>query len=791
MTEVNLIEQKLKSAIAHHEAGRIVDAHRLYKQVLAADPSEADALHLLGLLYGQNGNPEDAIDLVRRAIAARPGVEQFHLTLARLCRAQSRFDEAITNFYRAIELNPFKPVAVQQEFGELLAAVGRSAEAIPFLEKAAGQKPTAHEIGLLGELLLSVGRIGDAVARLESAAGLQPESAELQGALGAALEKKGDLDAAESRYRRSIALKPDLAEARNNLGHLLIIRRRLPEAVTELRRAIELRPVFPQAHHNLALAYTGLGQVDDALAHYRKALEQEPRYPEAWESLGRVLMDLRQYPAAVTAFGNLVALKPTSSGYLLLSNAHGGLEDLDASITAAAKAVELAPQSADAHEALGTELHYAALTEPALLEFHRAMELNPRQQSAHSKLLYAMLMHDRFTPEQILPEHAEWGRQHTGSIVPLRRPRNQRSPDRRLRIGYISPNFRNQAVAVFVLPIFRHHDKSAVEIFAYSDVAVPDANTATFQSLADRWLDTAAMTDEQLAKKIREDRIDILVELTGHIGKGRLGALAYKPAPIQISYIGYQGTTGVAAVDYVLTDDWTDPIGAEKNYVEKPFRLPGSFFCYQPPGDAPLVSPPPLGQTGHVTFGCLNAVNKATPRAVALWAAVLSKVPGSKMMVLSTRCKATNEQLLAGFAAGGITGDRIQLLPRTSPQDYYRRYNQIDLALDPLPFNGHTTTCDAAWMGVPTITLSGQIYAHRYGGSVLRNLNLPDLVTESEDSYVQAAVALANDRSRLQQLRATLRHTMQMSLITDGPAFTSNLEQAYRQMWKTWIARST
>jgi predicted O-linked N-acetylglucosamine transferase (SPINDLY family) len=339
-----------------------------------------------------------------------------------------------------------------------------------------------------------------------------------------------------------------------------------------------------------------------------------------------------------------------------------------------------------------------------------------------------------------------------------------------------------------VLPIFRNHDKTAVEVFAYSDVPVPDATTAQFRSLADHWLDVTALSDEQLAKQIREDRIDILVELTGHIGGGRLRALAYKPAPVQVSYIGYQGTTGLAAVDYVITDDWADPPGAERNYVEKPFRLPNAFFVYDPPLDAPLVSPVPSKRMGYINFGCLNAVNKVTPKTVALWAKIMAAVPGSKLLLMTTVCWNTNDRIMTGLEAGGVTGDRVQLVYRANPIDYFRRYSHIDIALDPVPMNGHTTTCDAAWMGVPTVTLSGQIYAHRYGGSVVRNLGLPDLISESEDGYVNTAVALANDPERLSSLRATLRQTMQTSAITDGPGFTKDLEGAYRQMWAAWVS---
>jgi protein O-GlcNAc transferase len=782
------IPQTLQLAVEHHQAGRWIEAHKLYKQILAIDPDEPDALRLLGQLTFASGSAAAAADLVRRAISLRPGVVDFHIDLARICFAQNQFPEAIAAFRRALELDPFSSPDTHFELARALAAIGENREAIEHVEIAIKAKPTADAVALLGGLLLASNRIQQAVDRLQSAVAVAPDRADLLSTYALALQHRGDFDLAEAHYYKALKIKADFPEVRSNLGYLFILRRKLPQAIVELKEAVRLKPVYPQAHHNLALAYTGLSQIDEALASYKIALEQEPRMPDTWEALGRVLLDIRKYNSAVTAFSRALALRPTAQVCVLLGVAYAGLEDLDNAIAATGKAVAIDPRSADAHSALGGELKWAGQVEEAIAEFKKTLELNPRHHAAHSNILYTMLSQDTVTPEQILAAHVEWARQQTGFITPLRRPRNQKLPDRRLRVGYISPNFRRQAVCAFVLPIIENHDRSQIEIFCYSDLEVPDDFTHRIRACANQWRETSQLSGEQLAKQIREDRVDILVELTGHIGKGRLGTLAFRPAPIQISYIGYQGTTGLAAVDYVLTDDWADPAGAEKNYVEKPFRLPGSFFIYEPPRDAPLVGPLPTYSAGHITFGCLNAVNKATRTAINLWSAVMSRIPNSRMMLLTTRCEETNTRLLANFAANGISADRIELVQRAGPAEYYRRYNSIDIALDPVPFNGHTTTCDAAWMGCPTVTLSGQIYAHRFGGSVMRNLDLATLVTETPEAYIAAAAGLANDLDHLAKLRSTLRFTMQKSLITDGPRFTKNLEQAYRQMWKTWCA---
>ncbi len=756
--------------------------------MLEINPDEPDALRLLGQLTFKSGNNPGAMKLIRRAIELRPGAVDFHVDLARICFVTGDFAQAVSSLRRALELDPFSSPDKHFELARALAAIGDNTVAMEHVEIALRSKPTADAMALQGGLLLASDRVQQAVDRLHQAVTLEPDRADIQSTYALALQKRGDFDLAESAYRRALQLNPDFAEVRNNLGYLLVLRRKLPEAVTELQAAIKLRPNYPQAHHHLALAFTGQGQVDAALASYQTALQQEPGMADTWEALGRVLLDIRKYSAAVNAFNRAIALRPTAQLYILLGVAHGGLEELDQSIAATRKAVELEPAAADTHDALGIELKWTGQLGSAITEFKTALNLNPHHRSAHSNLVYTMLMSDTTGPAEILQAHREWGDVQTGGIVPLRRPRNSRVDGRKLRVGYISPNFRRQAVSAFVIPILQHHDRNKFDIYCYSDLDIPDDFTRRIQGYATHWRETSSLSDEQLARQIRADRIDILVELTGHIGKGRLCALVYRPAPVQVSYIGYQGTTGVAAVDYVLTDDWADPPGNEKHYVEKPFRLPGSFFVYEPPGDAPLVGPLPMKNAGHVTFGCLNAVNKATPRAVRLWSAVMSKVPGSKMTLLTTRCEQTNRRLLAGFAAEGIAADRVNLVYRSGPAEYYRRYNSIDIALDPVPFNGHTTTCDAAWMGCPTVTLSGEIYAHRYGGSVLRNLGLAELAVESESAYVSTAVDLANDPDRLLRLRSSLRFVMQKSLITDGPRFTRNLESAYREMFGAWIA---
>ena len=785
------VEATLNQAVDHHRNGRPVDAHRLYKRVLAEHPDEPDALHLLGMLTFENGNHKGAADLIRRAIAGRPGTVDFHLNLSRVCRAAGQLDDAVAALKRAIEINPLTPAATHREYAEVLVAAGRHADAIAPLERAVAVDPSAESLALLAELLTAGDRLPDAYRAALRAVQLRPNWAAAHAVLAAIQDRQGDLGPAETSYRRALELDRNSPDVCNNLSAILLRQNRAADAMELLRRAVQLRPQFPQAHNNLGRALTLLDRLDDAIPSFRAAVAQAPDFPEAWDGLGWALLKRNHWGEASVALRRAVDLKPTLSTCLDLAVACGAVENMDGSLDALRQAIALAPTSAEAFHQLGVNLRWSGQLDAAISASRRAIELDPSHAAAHSGLLYALLTHDRTTPAEAFAEHVAWGRRHADPVERLPALGNDHGlvdallpGPRRLRIGYVSNTFRSSAVMAFIAPVLAAHDHAAVEVICYSDVTVPDDVTAAARRSVDLWRRTATLTDAQLAQRIRDDRIDVLVELTGHLGGGRLLALARRPAPVQVSYLGYQGTTGVSAVDYVLTDDWADPPGAEMLYVEQPWRLPRPFFCWRLPTDAPPVGPLPQLGNGHVTFGCLNAVAKATPAAVALWGRVLSAVPDSRMVLMTTQCRATDERLRHGFAAAGVDPTRVRFVGRAHRAEYMGRYNAIDVALDPVPFVGHTTTCDAAWMGCPTVTRAGHCYAHRYGGSVLRAIGLPDLVAESDDAYVRTAVRLATDGPRLSHVRATLRATLAASPIADAVGFTRDLEAAYRQMWE-------
>jgi predicted O-linked N-acetylglucosamine transferase (SPINDLY family) len=463
---------------------------------------------------------------------------------------------------------------------------------------------------------------------------------------------------------------------------------------------------------------------------------------------------------------------------------------LDEAVAAARRAIELNPQYAVGHWDLGTSLKSLGRLDEALDAYREAIRLKPHSPEQGSNYIYTLNYHPGYDAATIFAAHREWGRVHADALTaaaPLHA--NDRSPDRRLRLGYVSGHFWGHAVNFFTEPILASHDHARFEVVCYSNKTGGDETTARLQTYADGWREIAHLADEQVAQMVRDDKIDILVDLAGHIGGNRLLVFARKPAPVQVTYIGYQNTTGMSAMDYRLTDDWSDPPGTDKFYTEKLVRLPRSFFCYRPSPDAPAVNALPALAAGHLTFGSFNNFAKVTPAVLAAWSRILAAVPGSRIIILANAADSLRQYLASTFQQHGVDAQRWTLVDRCPRAEYLERIRSVDIALDPFPFGGHTTTCDALWQGVPVVSLAGGMYAARFGSSALVTLGLNELVASSVDEYVNIAVRSAGDIERLAILRASLRERMAASPLLDFAGFTRNLEAAYCEMWTTWCKK--
>jgi len=643
----------------------------------------------------------------------------------------------------------------------------------------------------LGIIHYQQGDLARAVACFEQAARINPRNAQAMANLGRTYFDLGQLAQAERWFRREVELRPDNVRAHYNLGSVLQAADRSQEACDCFRRALAVNPDDAESHNNLGIVLNSLHAPAEAESHFRHAIRVQPQFVAAYNNLALALRHQDRFVEAIDQCRTAISLNPDFAEAHL--NMAGLLHDsgrVDAAVAECERAVALRPELALAHNNLGSCLHARGQIEDALPHFCKAVELEPGNGFLRSNLAHALNYGPGVDARTIFEEHLRWGQRHADTLPPVARGVIDRSATKRLRIGYVSAYFREHAISVFSEPLLAAHDHQGFEVACYSDVRKPDAVTQRFQASADHWIDTATLSDLALAERIAADGIDILVDLTGHLEGHRLLAFAHKPAPIQVTYIGYQNTTGMQAMDYRLTDHWSDPPGTtDRFYTEKLVRLPQAFFCYRPSDAAPPVSALPALSTGRVTFGSFNKLAKITSEVLSTWAHILARVPESRLLVLADQSDVALARMRSAFAAHGVTGERVEFAAKRPRREYLQLHEQVDIALDTFPFNGHTTVCEALWMGVPVVVMAGETYVSRFGGSALVNLELAELIATSPAGYIDAAVKLAGDLDRLQTLRAGLRGRMLASPLLDAAGFTRNLEAAYRQMWTRWCSQ--
>jgi protein O-GlcNAc transferase len=622
------------------------------------------------------------------------------------------------------------------------------------LEEDPQQVDALHLLGLLAH---QRGRHDVAVQHISAALRLRPDFAEAHNNLGLALKAQGRLDEAVAAYRQALHLNPGFAEAHNNMGAALVQRGKLEEAIAAYQQALCLKPEYAKAHNNIGNALRLQGRHEEAVAAFRQALRLQPGLAEVYSNLGVVLFD------------------------------QGRLEEAAA---AHQEALRLKPDYAEAYNNLGNALRWQARHEEAVAAYRQALHLKPDYAEAHSSLLFALHYRPGVTLAELAAAHAEYERQHAAPLRALWRPHaNSPDPERCLRLGFLSPDLRCHPVGFFAIRCLENLDRAHAEAICYSNSLTSDQLTDRFRAAAAAWRNVFGWSDERLAEQVRADKIDILVDLAGHTAGNRLLVFARKPAPVQVTWIGYEGSTGLAAMDYILADISVIPEGAEEHYCERVLRLPDSYVSYDPPSAAPPEAAPPVLERGYATFGCCNNPAKITAPVIELWSRILHQVSGSRL-VLKYRGMddpASVRRFREGFGGRGIDEGRVELLGPSSHEEYLAHYQQLDVCLDPFPFCGGVTTCEALWMGVPVVTCPGPTFAGRHSLSYLSTLGLTELITSDPDEYVQVAVQLATDCTRLKRLRAGLRAQMAASPLCDGKRFAANLLAVLRGVWRRWV----
>jgi protein O-GlcNAc transferase len=602
--------------------------------------------------------------------------------------------------------------------------------------------------------------------------------------------KAGHLAQAEKLYRHILAQNPNHPEALNLLGVIAQQVGNPDAAIHLLNQAINANPSAPDYHINLGVALYTIARFDDAIAAYHQALRLDPNNPVAHNNLGNALRQIGRLDEAISESREALRLNPN---YAEASNNLGNaLQDrglLDEATAAYRHAIQLNPHYSEAFSNLAGNLKNVGDLDDSIAAFRDSLRLNPVNSAVHSNLLNTLNLHPDYDARQILDQCRDWAKRfETPLTPPAQTYPNDRSPDRSLRIGYVSPDlYGKHPIGRILAPILAAHYPRNVKVVCYSGVVGSDQTTARLKSSASLWRDVAAATDADVARQIREDRIDILVDLALHTIGNRLLVFARRPAPIQVTWLGYPGTTGLNAIDYRLTDPILDPPGSgDELYSEKSIRLPRSFWCYAPPVENEPVNSLPALEAGFITFGSFSSFAKVTKPTITLWIETLNAVPNSRLLILCPRGN-HRQQFLKTFASSGISPNRIELIDSAPLLQYMQNYHRVDFCLDTHPYPGHTTTCDALWMGVPTVTLRGQTAVARGGASILTNVGLTEWIADSPRQYVEIATAMAADPNRLAGLRSESRDRLRNSPLMDWKQFAADLESAYRLMWQTWI----
>lgn len=735
-------------------------AREAFAKAVDLDPEYADAWVNRGVVEKELGLLEAAHLSYARALSLHPDDAIIHNNYGNLLLAKGQLVEAMDSYQRALDLDPaYVDAAVNLALA--YREKGDARKSLEALEDIANEYPDhVSVLNSYGNALRHAERFSEARSALAKAIALNPEHAEAHNNLGLVLTLLGQRDEARHMFRRAVELRPDMQVLANNYGTLLLKMFHLEEAIEQLERAVEIDPMYMDAWVNLGVAHFMLGHYDEAVAAYRRAIEQEPKNAFAHYSLGVALLEQQDLPDAVREIK--LALNESPDNVMALNTL--GVALLDQHRVAEARDVMARAAQADTMSA-------------------------PVYSSNH---LFTSLYLPELDNQHIFDIHRDFGRRFTSAQPDKGLPHTQlRDPGRKLRLAYMSPDFRGHSVAFFMEALLEKHDRSAFEIILYSNTTRVDGVTEAMEQAADVWVETAGLTDQALVDRMRADQIDILVNLGGHTSGNRLVACGQKVAPVQIEYLGYPDTSGVAAMDYRISDAQADPPGeADGRCVETLLRLPDCFHCYRPTTKAPAPAPAPHLERGYVTYGSFNVLPKLNAEVVEAWSEILKQVPNARLYLKCKQLKTegVRDRVRGYFEAAGVDPGRISMdafVP--SVQDHLNKYAGIDLGLDTFPYNGTTTTCEAMWMGVPVLSVEGYRHTGRVGLSLLHAVGLQEeLVAPDVESYVARAVAWGKEPSRLAEIRGGLRDLMAASPLRDEVGFTRHLEQEYRNVWRNW-----
>ena len=633
-----------------------------------------------------------------------------------------------------------------------------------------------------------LGPTDTSVARAVDLQASSQEAADAQIARGNALEDAGDLVAALVCYEAAIRCAPTYARAHMNAGNALKKSGRLDDAVVAMRQATRCSPHFAPARFNLGALLTQSGDYTAAEQELREALELEPTMADAAVLLADVLGSTGRAREAEAELLHALSIRPHYAGAAInLGLLYLEQERFDIAESTLLQAKTMDPALALVDVALGNLYLKTGRTADASRALRRALDRAPMLPDAQSALLFSLNLNADVAPDDVFKAHAQIGEQLVRAAGPqfMDWP-GSRDPERKLKVGYVSGDFGPHPIGLFMQPVLEHHDRAHFEVYCYSNRDFVGDMTQMLRQAADHWQAVTRLSDDQLAKRIRDDEIDVLVDLSGHTSRNRLGVFARRPAAVQVTWLGYLNTSGLSTMDYRICDRYTDPVGAaEQLHTERLYRLPDSQWCYVPVHELPLVMDPHPENPGALVFGSFNQYAKISDACLDLWCQVLTAVPDSTFIALDVAGGTMQDRFRSRLAQRHVDPDRVVIHSRKSILEYFAAIGNVDIALDTLPYTGATTTLDTLWMGVPIIALCGERGISRSGYSILQSLDMLELIAVDPGEYVRLNVDLAHDPRRRRDLRSTLRNRLKLSPLMDAAGFVRDLEGAYRQMWRT------
>jgi predicted O-linked N-acetylglucosamine transferase (SPINDLY family) len=646
-----------------------------------------------------------------------------------------------------------------------------------------------HAWSNLGAILSKKNKLEEAINCYRKALEIDQQFGECWFNLGNALRKGMNPAGAEAAFLQALKVNNTLFGAAVGLGQALSEQGKFPQAVDVFKQIIAQKQDDPDLYSHLGNALRMLGLRDEAMQAYQMMLNLKPNDPKIIHQYGLVMMDVGRLEEAFNQFKYVLSIKQDyPEAHNSMSIVLQMLKQDDNALAHNLEAVRLNPNFTEAWNNLGNLYGLGGKPKEAIDAFRKSIALQPRAIPFHSNLLLNLHYSPDMTGEEVYKEHTAWAEAHLKNFPPAQPFDNNKEGDRKLRLGIVSPDFRKHTVNAFMEPFLDSLDRNKFEVFAYSSVIRPDEKTEQFKLKVDHFIDIRPIPDMHVSSMLRKDQIDVLLDLAGHTAGSRLPIFALKSAPIQITQFGYPNTTGIPGFGFRITDAFADPKGlTEANHSEELVRLPGLAWCYQPPADAPEV-PKRSPKAGAIIFGSLNNMAKHNGKVLSLWAKLLSAVPGSKLRLLSGPGQESVKMVRHAMQTAGVNPDRVEFLSRMEKKEYFAALGEIDIALDPFPYNGGITSCDTLWMGTPLLTLAGKTYVSRQGVSILSNVGMEDWIAKTPEEFIEKAKKFASEATRLSLLRGKLRDMVKKSSICDWKAYGSKWEETVRKLWKSWCA---